>query len=64
MKWINIKYELPTAGVEVLFITKEKLMYVGFMCSHFETFHYCSTGQEPNYIENATHWRLLPEAPH
>jgi len=63
MKWISVKDKLPERELDVLFITKDKTMYVGGLCS-WETcksFHYNSTGFEPTGIDDVTHWQLLPE---
>jgi len=65
MEWINIKDKLPERETDVLFVTKEKTMYVGGLCSWktCNSFHYNSTGHEPTEIDDVTHWQHLIEAP-
>ena len=65
MEWIDVNDKLPEREVDVLFITKEKKMYVGGLCS-WETcnsFHYNSTGYEPDEVDDVTHQQPLIEAP-
>ena len=65
MKWINVKDKLPEIETDVLFVTKEKIMYVGSLCDWktCNSFHYNSTSHDPNGIDDVTHWQHLIEAP-
>jgi len=65
MEWISVKERLPEREIDVLFVTKDKKMYVGGLCSwkNCNSFHYNSTGFEPTEIDDATHWQPLPESP-
>ena len=62
--WIDIKQRLPERGIEVIFIA-DGIMYVGKRCDQksCEEFHYNSTSQDPNGIENVMFWMSIPEKP-
>ena len=65
MNWIKVTDELPKRLVDVLFITKDKIMYIGSLCDwdNCDDFHYNSKSHEPNGLEDVTHWAKLPKTP-